>query len=45
MKTRKECRSPMYQIEKRRKVDNQQTITHGNYITMTGICQTEVSHG
>lgn len=46
MKTRKKCRSPMYQIGKRHtKVNNQRAITHAKYITETGFCQTEVSHG
>jgi len=46
MKTRKKCRSPMCKIEMRRGYPAfTQLITHGKYITMTGICQTEVSHG
>lgn len=45
MSGNKKCRTPMYQIRMRRKVDNQNTITQNAVYHLRMGLSTEVSHG
>lgn len=45
MAHKKECRSPVWKTGKRRKMDNQDTITQGAEYQIFVRLSTEVSHG